>query len=296
MDIKHIEYILRVMDTGSITKAAEQLYITPQALGKAVRQTEAELGAPLFTREKRRLTPTLAGEVLAHEGRLLVADYHTMLSKTATAIRQQLGCIRLACGHGVLHALGENAFAGFYQKYPDITLDILELPDLIAEEYVRGGQCELGFLIGKPEPEAEWACEFVVRYPLCAVVAPTHPLAKKHAVSVTEISQYPIITKNANFRVYHSIEACAQQQGMQLHYLLTSPNEVKWQELVQNGAGVGIGVSFINTSKDSTGTVSIPFKETGLQWEVYLCSRYSGPITPLLNAFRQEVVQQFTAN
>ncbi|MGO4996776.1 LysR family transcriptional regulator [Oribacterium sp. Sow4_G1_1] len=52
MDTKQIEYIIKIADEGSITRAAEKLFITQSALSQQLQKLEKELGAPLFVRNK----------------------------------------------------------------------------------------------------------------------------------------------------------------------------------------------------------------------------------------------------
>lgn len=61
MDLKQIEYIVKIAETGSITRAAEQLFITQSALNQQLLKLEQQLGIKLFVRHKHDMTPTSAG-------------------------------------------------------------------------------------------------------------------------------------------------------------------------------------------------------------------------------------------
>ena len=63
MDLKQIEYIVKIAETGSITRAAEQLFITQSALNQQLLKLEQQLGIKLFVRHKHDMTPTSAGRV-----------------------------------------------------------------------------------------------------------------------------------------------------------------------------------------------------------------------------------------
>ena len=60
MDLKQIEYIVKIAETGSITRAAEQLFITQSALNQQLLKLEQQLGIKLFVRHKHDMTPTSA--------------------------------------------------------------------------------------------------------------------------------------------------------------------------------------------------------------------------------------------
>lgn len=62
MQIRQFEYALKAAEEGSITRAAEQLYISQQALSESLRLLENELGFPIFQRSRKGVTPTPTGQ------------------------------------------------------------------------------------------------------------------------------------------------------------------------------------------------------------------------------------------
>ena len=69
MDLKQIEYFVRVAELGSFTRAAQVLGVAQPALSRQVRLLEVELRQNLLTRNGRGATPTEAGQVLLEHGR-----------------------------------------------------------------------------------------------------------------------------------------------------------------------------------------------------------------------------------
>lgn len=62
--LKQIEYIVKIDDEHSITRAAEKLFVTQSALNQQLLRLEKELGAPLFHRSKVDMRPTEIGSGL----------------------------------------------------------------------------------------------------------------------------------------------------------------------------------------------------------------------------------------
>ena len=61
MDLKELDYIVTVANEGSISRAAEKLFMAQSSLSQAVRLFEQDLGTPIFVRTARGVRPTSAG-------------------------------------------------------------------------------------------------------------------------------------------------------------------------------------------------------------------------------------------
>lgn len=68
LNVREIEYILTIANEGSITKAAQKLFIAQPSLSQVLKRVEAELGVSLFNRVKSRLKLTPEGEVFVSSG------------------------------------------------------------------------------------------------------------------------------------------------------------------------------------------------------------------------------------
>ena len=62
MEIRHFHYIRTIYETGSISRAAEKLYISQPSLSQLLKSVEKKVGAPLFDRSSQPLRPTTIGQ------------------------------------------------------------------------------------------------------------------------------------------------------------------------------------------------------------------------------------------
>ena len=69
MNLKEIEYILKIDEEKNVTHAAEKLFLTPSALNQQLLRLEQEIGAPLFNRIRNGWTRTEAGEIYLNGAR-----------------------------------------------------------------------------------------------------------------------------------------------------------------------------------------------------------------------------------
>lgn len=280
MVLHQMEYFIAVCDYGGITPAAEALSLTPQALSKSVRKLEEELDSPLFFHEKKGLSLTPFGKKAQAEIRHLLSEYYSMTRRLSQISAQEKGRLRLACAHSVPNALPLEELQQELLPH-NIYLDIMELPDLLAEEMVEREVVDIGLIAGFPQSPELFQYFFLHRYFLSAVVSKNHPLAAKPSVSVRDLAGEKVIAKSPYFISFHTLEHEAARQNIILNYALQSPDEVRWLHLVESNEGIGIGVTFMDTAKPlgSRNTVSIPFEEK-LPWDIYLITRKGHYLSP----------------
>jgi DNA-binding transcriptional LysR family regulator len=72
MELRHLRYFVAVAETGSLSRAAEKLFIAQPPLSVQIRQLEEAMGTPLFVRHPRGVRLTAAGEALMPEARALL--------------------------------------------------------------------------------------------------------------------------------------------------------------------------------------------------------------------------------
>lgn len=133
---EEIETFIRVVEAGSLTKAAEQLKIAKSAVSRRLKELETRLGVQLMTRTTRKLTLTDTGETLYNRFVVLLADWEESESAASDAQAALAGSIRIAAplSFGVAH-LGP-AIIDFMRKHPLVDFDIDfsdRKVDLIAE-------------------------------------------------------------------------------------------------------------------------------------------------------------------
>ena len=98
LEIRHLRLVEAVAEVGSLTAAADRLYLTQSALSHQLRDIEERLGAPLFLRRNRRMLPTAAGQRLIESARAVLGE----LARAETAVRELAGS-----GQGLLRVATE---------------------------------------------------------------------------------------------------------------------------------------------------------------------------------------------
>ena len=148
MNFRLLEYIVAIEKYGTMTGAARELFITPSALNQQLLKLEDTLGTQLFTRARRHLTPTAAGEVYLRSAQQILAIWQA----TSSELQDLTDCITGTYRIGLTYDHGSEIFAriypSFHRKYPQITMRCYQLlsPELL--KMLVNGDLDMAFLLG----------------------------------------------------------------------------------------------------------------------------------------------------
>lgn len=177
MEIKQITYMMTIAEEGSISKAAEKLYMTQSALNQQLLKLERELGVELFARTGRGVTPTYAGRVyLESAGKIKgIRDETYKILHDISNIKR--GEISIAYTPERGSRMFSRVYPEFHKLYPEITFRIYEARIKRMEQLLERRQVSIAFLgyFETPNPLFTYHCT-MNEYMVLALPA-THPLA-----------------------------------------------------------------------------------------------------------------------
>lgn len=176
MRLRHIEILLAIMRTGTISRAAELLCISQPAMSKALAQTEHSLGFPLFKRAHGRLVPTREAEILFAESHKLQSDIDSLRSLARNLASQPQGYLRVGCLPSLGVSLIPEAVQQFHSTHPEVSMRIQtrHTAELIAALFTR--DLDIGVAVEPPRSPGITAVE-LGRTALVCVGPPEDSLA-----------------------------------------------------------------------------------------------------------------------
>jgi len=122
MDIRQLEYIIRLAETQSITKTAEEMFITPGALSQSLSKLEKELGAPLFKRVKGTWPLTDAGRTYVEAAYEIVHRFRQMNKSIHDIVACESGVITVGISSNKASQMFVSVFPRFHKRYPNIKI------------------------------------------------------------------------------------------------------------------------------------------------------------------------------
>ncbi|PLS08344.1 LysR family transcriptional regulator [Neobacillus cucumis] len=193
MDLKQVEYMIKIAEENNITKAAEKLFITQSALNQQLLKLEKELGTQLFVRSRTNWHPTQAGEIYIKNAKKMVR----LKKDTYNQINDLLDIKKGKLSIGLTPERGPEMFASiypaFYKKYPNIKVEPIEMPVKQQQHEISMGNLDIGFLTLQHSQKTNDEYIYFCSEDIILAVPKAHPLSHiggKLGDKLPEISLY----------------------------------------------------------------------------------------------------------
>ena len=178
MDLRQLEIIRAIADTGSFTAAGEKLHVSQSAISRQILLLEDELGEPVFHRIGRRIRITPAGESLLQLSHRVFQDLQDTVATISDTRESLKGTIRLVGGMTVCLYVFPTLLAEMRRVHPHLDMKVTVGSAERSIAMLRAGAGDLG-LLTLPVEAADLVSVPVLREELLLITYPTHPLAKK---------------------------------------------------------------------------------------------------------------------
>ena len=226
-----------VAETGNISAAAKNLYISQSAVSQSIKQLETALQARLFARSPRGVTLTGEGQMLYQYVRNALGLLATGEDKLSQAQQLLLGTLTIGASDTVTGQFLTPYLDEFHHQHPGIRLKIVSGRSAKVVSMLRSGAVDIAFASSPKDSTLEtWPC-FATHSVF--VAAADYPCDFGHVYSLAEIAAFPLILleRKASSRLY--LEKYFLQNGQRLHPEI----ELGARSLLVDLAAIGFGVA-----------------------------------------------------
>lgn len=209
-----LQYFRAVALAGSVRRAAEQLSVAPSAVSRQISKLEAELGVALLDRRARGIALTEPGrQVLAYAERSeeQLAGLRDSLQALSGA---RSGHVRVATVEGVVSYFLSKYIAAFEKLHPGIQVQVSVLGSRTVLNTLREGEADLALTFGVT-PRSGFIQHARLDQPLCVVMAAGHPLARRKALSITELAGARVALPDRSFEIRALVDRLARRTGVE---------------------------------------------------------------------------------
>ena len=242
MDLKQLEYFVKVAEMGSFTKAAISLHVAQPALSRQVRLLEVELRQNLLKRNGRGASPTEAGQLLLAHGRGILHQVERAREELARARDGLTGRVVLGMPPSVARVVTVPLTRAFREKMPDAQLSITEGLSAAMQESLMSGRLDIALLYNATATtgieirhlldEELW---LVQARPAGLMEDPPPP-----AISLKDVSLLPLVIPTRPNAIRMLVEAEMAGVGCRPQIALEIDGVPAILELVEDGAGSAI--------------------------------------------------------
>ena len=210
MPENRLRIFLTVCEYGSMSKAAEALYMTQPAVSQAIAALEEHYGAALFDRFPRKLRLTEAGRTL----KTAAQDIVRKIEETDTLVRQseERGLIRIGANLSVGKVLIHDYLKVFRRRHPDTEVQVTATRGSVLLHMLENG--ELDFLLMEEAEGDDYIQEAFYHDRIVMVTGPEHPLAKRKRLKLADIADEPFFLREKGAGVREQFDHLCKAHGI----------------------------------------------------------------------------------
>src|ERR1700693_5007940 len=181
MDLRQLEILQAIAETGSFTACGRKLHVSQSAISRQISLLEQELGEPLFLRVGRRVRMTRAAESLVQLGKRVFQDVRDTVGVITDRTGSLRGTLRLAGGMTVCLYIFPPLLKHLRRVHPQLDVRLTVATAGRSVEEIRAGRVDAG-LLTLPIEESDLVTVPVLREELMLVAPPGHPLSRHRRV------------------------------------------------------------------------------------------------------------------
>ena len=175
MDLKELNSVVTVANEGSISRAAEKLFMSQSSLSQAIRVLEQDLGTSVFVRTTRGVRPTAAGDAFISHAKQILQQYRAACSEAADIENLNGGTVIFGISTYRGTYLLPPVLKRFRALYPKVHVEICEMDSIDLEDQLLEGLLDLA-LIAAPPVRIRHGVSPFMRDEIMIVTTADHPV------------------------------------------------------------------------------------------------------------------------
>jgi DNA-binding transcriptional LysR family regulator len=237
MNIQKYQALLKAVEYGSITKAAEALSYTQSGISRMINDLEAEWGISLLERGRSGVSLTSDGFKLLPQVRRICMEHESLMMQIDDLHDLQSGLIRIGTFSSVATHWLPNMVRRFQKDYPKIDFELLLGDYTEIESWTLEGRVDFGFL--RLPANAALETLFLEQDRLLVVISREHPMVGCDAFPIQELltSPFMLLEKGAKAEISEIFEK---------HHISPQVRFTTWDDYaIMSMVEMGLGISIL---------------------------------------------------
>lgn len=237
MELRTVNTFLYITELHSFSRAARALGYSQSAVSAQVAQLEAELGTSLFDRVGKTVRLTDAGQTFLGYARTLL----TTSQQAQAALRpdqQVRGTLRIALADSLCSAFLPDLLRRYHARCPQVELVLCTATAGEMLHSIGTNLADIAYTIDEPVANHSLVLALDEPEPIYFVAPPSHPLARREAVSLEELIQQDFLLTERGMSYRDALDRCLDARGLALHPYLELGSTALLCQMVEKGLGL----------------------------------------------------------
>jgi len=240
MTLRQIRHFIAVAETGSISAAAQAVFISQSTLTLAIQQLEEEIGVSLFNRHAKGMSLTHQGHQFLRQAHLILATVDNAKRSLQQSTDTVAGSLTIGVTSLVAGYYLADLLTRFQRAYPNVEIRVLEDERPYIEHLLVSGEIDVGVLIlSNLEDRHALQTEVLTHSPLRLWLPPQHALLELDSISLADIVSEPLIQMNVD-EMGLNAQRIWSGAGLQPNITLRTGSTEAVRSLVAAGLGISI--------------------------------------------------------
>ncbi|MDY7578076.1 LysR family transcriptional regulator [Herbaspirillum sp. RTI4] len=293
IDLRQLRYFIAVAEEKHFGRAAVRLHMTQPPLSQTIQALEDALGTLLFTRTKRSVSLTAAGEALLPEAQRLLLQTAALPDLVRRAAGGAAGVLSLAFISSADYSILPPLLQQFRARYPQVRIELREATSDVQLDQLGEGKIDAGLLLPPLSDKIKRTLDYlpVLSEPLIAVV-PTGALPGTGPIALRQLADLPLIIFPRRIApgFHDTIMSCFRDADV----VPDIGQEAIQMQTIVGLVSAGMGMALVPQSVSNLRRPGVDYRslrgatpliETGLAW------RRDNP-SPVLRAFLDLIREQ----
>src|SRR5579862_147363 len=189
MELRHLRYFVSIATELSFSQAAKKLHISQPPLSQQIRDLERETGLELFDRSRRKIMLTQAGHDFLSDVKEVLDAVARLERRARQRAEGQIGHLTIGVNMGIISPhFFATTMRAFQRRHAGIKISLLDYLSVRQIEALMSGEIDAGFLRLPSQIPPQLETHRIKREATRIAVPVGHPLAKRHKIEWTELT------------------------------------------------------------------------------------------------------------
>lgn len=247
---RQFEILLSVYELGSISRAAQKLYLTQPSVTMQLKKVSEAVGMPLYDYVGKKLVFTQAGQAVVDSARDILRRLDVLDTELADLRGVKVGALNIAvvttAKYFVPHFLGP-----FCEHYPQVNVSFVVGNRQQIISRFKEGRDDFYIFSQPPETGDIETIEFLEN-PLVAIAHESHPLRNTKNISLQRFAKEPLLLREEGSGTRLAVEEFMRKKGVELNVRMT----IESNEAIKHCVMARLGVSILSQHTLDVGSSS----------------------------------------